>query len=447
MEKINRIIIFFLIFCIFSINNLLSQVLNVKTPEPAKIEPNFPNQPYQKKQVSDPPNIDDQNRTFQTTSYSSLTSQQHKELQKVLSEEKESAVPLINYKFPLQNWKQGTDIYYSIYDTLSEMLVGLTPLSLKKAVFLIENAYLDNKMDYRVYSKTISDIIDTCKQLMIDKGYDRNNNVAKIMVLHQYMSDSIKIKDPKTKKIINHYPIKYDFEDAWGSEDWTKMFVTKLLAKRSGQCHSLPLLFLILCEEIGAKAYLSYSPSHSYIKFIDSKGRWNNLELTNGHLTTDDAIIGSGFIKAEALANHIYMDTLNMQQTAARCLTDLANGYSIKYGYDSFVLKCLNKALEYKPNDIFALQQKSDYYTLLLNYVLRQINFPALQVLKDKYPEGYALLKSRNSMYELIDNLGYESMSAEEYELWRSSLDDEIQKHQKNVSSRTSKNEQNFSRK
>jgi hypothetical protein len=82
-----------------------------------------------------------------------------------------------------------------------------------------------------------------------------------------------------------------------GHKDLTKTFVTKLLVQNSGQCHSMPLLYLMMAQELGTEAYLSYSPSHSYVMFKDNKSRWNNLELTNGKLITEAAILGSGFIR------------------------------------------------------------------------------------------------------------------------------------------------------
>jgi|GEM_PF-6378361 len=63
--------------------------------------------------------------------------------------------------------------------------------------------------------------------------------------------------------------MRYDFVDFWGREDTRKVFVTKLLATNSGQCQSLPQLYLILAEELGTTAYLAFSPEHSYIKFQD----------------------------------------------------------------------------------------------------------------------------------------------------------------------------------
>jgi len=71
----------------------------------------------------------------------------------------------------------------------------------------------------------------------------------------------------KDSTAINGFrPYVYDFDDFMGDKDWTKQFVTKLMRTHTGNCHSLPYLYKILCEEIGAKASLVLGPNHVYIK-------------------------------------------------------------------------------------------------------------------------------------------------------------------------------------
>lgn len=61
--------------------------------------------------------------------------------------------------------------------------------------------------------------------------------------------------------------MKYDFEDFYARGDLSKYMVSKLLAQNTGQCHSLPLLYLILAEELGVKAHLCFSPNHSILNY------------------------------------------------------------------------------------------------------------------------------------------------------------------------------------
>jgi len=192
------------------------------------------------------------------------------------------------------------------------------------------------------------------------------------------------------------------------------------------------LLYLILCEETGTKANLSFSPSHYYAKFQDQSGNWHNLELTNGRIVSDAFILGSGYITAEALKNHLYMEPLTSKQTIAQCLADLAKGYIQKYGYDSFVSQCIDSTLKYDPTNIFARQVRSDYQTLRFEYVVKQVGRPSPEVLKARYPKIYQLLQERNQTYQIIDASGYQEMPEQAYKEWLKSVnkEKEIQEHQ-----------------
>ena len=206
------------------------------------------------------------------------------------------------------------------------------------------------------------------------------------------------------------------------------MFVEKALATNSGQCHSLPLLYLILAEEIGANAQLAYSPSHSYIKFKDDNGKWHNVELTNGMMTTDAFVLQSGYIKAEALQNEIYMLPLNQKELLSHVLFDLAKGYTVKYCYDRFVEEVIDKALQLDPNNINAHMVKSDYRTMRFMYVQKQFNLSPDNIIK--YPKAKRLLDEMLAQYSVVDNLGFEEMPAEAYEKWLGSLQNAKQKQE-----------------
>ena len=110
----------------------------------------------------------------------------------------------------------------------------------------------------------------------------------------------------------------YDFEDFTGREDYTKIFITKLMQTHTGQCRSLPVFYKILADKIGSEAYLAQAPNHLYIKHPGEDNRWVNIELKNGHFASDPYIISSMNISAEAIRNKIYMDAMsekNKQRT------------------------------------------------------------------------------------------------------------------------------------
>lgn len=332
----------------------------------------------------------------------------------------------INYSLPSYGNIESTKYYRNAFDKLN----GLNPndFSVEKATFLIENAYFEEKQNYEDFNKLIIQIGDFLREKMEALGYDQKSNLAKNFMLFKFFSDTLEIES----KNLKHLPFKYDFEDYMGIEDWSKMFVSKLLTTAKGQCNSLPRLYLILAEEIGAEAFLSLAPNHSYIRFRDDYDNWYNVELTNGMFTTQTFILQSGYIKSEALQNEIFMQKMSSKQLLSQLLADFAMGYTRKFGYDSFVKEVIDKSLLLDPNSISANMLNSNYLTIKFEYVAKQANInprnnQELQNIR-YFPKMVELLNQVNSQYSQIDNLGYEFMPPKAYEEWLNSLKDEKQK-------------------
>ncbi len=325
----------------------------------------------------------------------------------------------INYNLPSFSNRTGT-VYYR--DVFNKMLVlNDTNYSVKDVNFDIENAYFENKLNKAEFDKYITQTAEFLLAKMKELNYD-NSNSAKNLILFKYFSEVMSVKGFKDK----HFPIKYDFDDYWGAKNWDKMFVTKLLRTNSGQCHSMPLLYLTLAEQIGAVAYLSLSPNHSYIKFQDEKEKWYNLELTNGMFTVSSFILNNGFIRAEAIQNKIYMQNLSKKELLSQFYTDLASGYIHKFGYDEFVYKIIQKALQLYPNSINAQMHLSIYQQEKFRFVTKQLNInpenkKQLQQIK-YYPKAVQLLNQVNLQFDKIDDLGFQFMPLDAYEKWLGSL-------------------------
>lgn len=250
--------------------------------------------------------------------------------------------------------KAGAKAYYSAFDNLSKL--NPEDYSISNATFLVENAFYNNDKNFQ---NTFQNYIQKATKIIqteIDrKGISDEDNASKNLAVFKYFS-----KDSKQNGKVIHKAIKYDFDDYWGAKDYSKMFVSKLMKTNTGQCHSMPLLFLILAEQIGAKAYLVVIPNHSYIRFIDNDGEELSIELTNGMFSTNSFVLNNGYIKSEALQNKIYMQNLSSKELLSQTFVDLAGGYIHKFGYDEFVNKVLEKALELNPNNINATLWQSN---------------------------------------------------------------------------------------
>ncbi|MFW5983539.1 MAG: hypothetical protein ACOCQ4_03475 [bacterium] len=226
------------------------------------------------------------------------------------------------------------------------------------------------------------------------------------------MTDSLPIN--------NFKPCSYDFDDFMGERDWTKMFVTKLMKTKKGNCHSLPYFYKILSEEIGVNAHLALAPNHVYIKHIDEKGQWANVELTSGGLPRDQWIIKSMAVSVESIKNEVYMHPLSQNESITLTMFDLASGYEFQFGMDSFYLSVIDTALTYFPKCVPLLMCKANYYGHLGQNEQNKPN-PDRAFLKEMYDK-------QEEIYAQINKLGHKDMPPELYEEWVRSMEKEKDK-------------------
>ncbi len=326
----------------------------------------------------------------------------------------------------------GTEHYYTAFDTINQMLSGKIPLHLGKAIFLVENAYYENKLNYSDYEKALKEKVNFCHMLMKEEKIDTSKCMAKNMVLFRLITDTIKVKLKGTERTYISYPIKYDYKDFKSEKSYDSHFVTKLMRTNEGQCNSMPLYYLALAEQLGAEAYWAFSPWHSFIRIKDNKGNWYNLELTNGYIMSDAHYINNSYIKAEALQNKIYMTPMDKKQTIAELLNNLALGYINKYGYDNFVLQCAKTSKQHSDRDLNALMIEADYYTRLTLTIARLLEAKQPEILKEKSPQAYKYYEKMLELYEQIDNTGFEELPVPLYEKWLEYIANEKEKAKSN---------------
>ncbi len=317
---------------------------------------------------------------------------------------------LLNHRLSL-NRDIAIGSYHNAFVEIIKMVNG-SDTDLTRATYLVENAY-KNSGTFDEFNTELEQIADHCMKLVKEKGYDQNDNMAKNMVLFELFSDSL----------------SYDFEDYLGNKDWSKMFVSKLLKQRTGQCHSMPLLYLMIMEKMQGQAHLAFSPNHSYIKIQDKTGRWHNLELTSKVITSDASIISSGFITSEAATNKLYMQPLTMKELLAQSLNDLAMGYQIKLGNSPFVLQCINKALSLNPHNVTSLQMKVNYYIAELQYMVDKLGYTNERQVVDN-PRTLAALKRKLISEKALKDSGYKKMPKDKYESWLKTYEGEKKKQE-----------------
>ena len=312
-------------------------------------------------------------------------------------------------------------LFEQSFALLNNMLVDENSYSFKKAVFSVENAYLDNKLDTTFVSKQINLLHKLSTSITSSRTLDYNERdketVNKRASLFSIMCDTIPINiNDKTYK---YQPFGYDFNDVFGHNTKENLFVSKLLQTRKENCHSLPYLYKILAEEIGIDANLALAPNHVYIKHRSIKDGWYNTELTSRIFPIDAWLMASGFVHIDAITNGIYMKALNNRESIALVLIDLADNYNAKFPNNdgTFVLKCCEIAIKEYPNFVTALILKAETQ-------LKQIE-------KEQDREKHDLLfKELETQYKHIHKLGYRNMPKDMYLNWLVSLNSERNKYE-----------------
>ncbi len=324
--------------------------------------------------------------------------------------------------------------FENAYNNLFEIFEKKSNSSLKEAVFITENAFYDNKL-YRVdfeqeieYLNSLALIIEE-KNNLLYKEKD-SSNVRKLAALNFLMTDSIPLI--VSGDSLYHTPFTYDFDDAFGKKNWESMFVSNLLKTKKGNCHSLPFLYKILADEIGAECHLALAPNHIYIKSKSEKVGWYNTELTNGSFPIDAWIMASGYVPLEAVQNGIYMRALSDKEAIAMCVVDLGMGYDRKFPNNdgSFTLKCCDLALKHFPNYITAILLKAETNQRLIRQLMEQHSVKTHQELFIKQKSAKPIWEAMEENYFLAHQLGYRQMPKKMYLDWLASLEKERSKYE-----------------
>jgi hypothetical protein len=309
-----------------------------------------------------------------------------------------------------ERYKNNIEYFESAFNKINSMLNGEDALSIKEAVYLIEDVINKGKMSRTNYNNRIDNLKEFARERAKEYNVNLNDNLKKHFAIQRLYSDTA----------LN--ALKYDFNDPLGRNDYRQIFVTKLLETGMGQCRSLPLMYLILAEEMGVDAYLSFAPEHSYIQF-EHKGHLYNFETTNGFIGSKNYIVGSGFVKVESIKTKAYMYPLNKKQTIAHLLLTLARMYRHEIGYDSFLEKCVNTSLKHYPG-IHGAMEKANVETAKLDLTLWQHGYPTMKQVEQS-PQLSEQFDRLMGWYQIIDDMGYTEISTGAYEAWIESLNSE----------------------
>ena len=341
----------------------------------------------------------------------------------------------VYYDFPLPTHPihQRFEIAFA---ELSKMLSGERPMDITLAVALVEGAF-DPRVKYSDLKRQVENMAYLAGYVMEQNNLPKHDNLSKIMAILHVMADTTVMEVPSEEITMTFYPLLYDFEDAWGRKDYTKMFVSKLLMNGTGNCSSLPRLFLMVAEEMNAEASLAFAPQHTYVKFQDHFGEWHNVELTNQILTTDDHIMEYGWVKSEAVRSGIYMNPISKKALIAHVVSELGMAHYKIFGNTSFTEKCVNLTLAHDPKNITAHQINANHYTNLMQYVTQQYQrkgWSSEKLQRDQ--KALDIYEKMVASYQTIDDLGFSEVPEKLYNEWIKSMNNESNRQESRMKMR-----------
>jgi hypothetical protein len=315
------------------------------------------------------------------------------------------------------------------YQQAFKDMAGLNPdhFSIIRAQYDIENAYLEGALPYDQFVHAIQLRAIHVKQILKGEGISTKSNLALNYGIQQLYQRPNFFFDSIHHTTIIVPPFSYQFEDYKGEKDYENIFTEKLMRTGKGQCLSMPRLYLMIAEQLGAKAWLALAPQHSFIQFADSKGKLLNFETTNGNLASSSWLAGSGFINAKAVKSKSYLDTLSQRQLYAECLSELLLGYLQKYDYDDLAEQMKLKILQADPYNLRGW--------IIDAGIKRRIAFQKIMAAgKPKeadlhnFPDAYKAYLDMKAAMDKVDDLGYQDMPAEAYQAWLKSIEQEKKK-------------------
>lgn len=323
-----------------------------------------------------------------------------------------------------EEWLAKSYSYRTAFNDL--MRCNPDSFSLTRAQYDVENSYLNNRFSYTQFLNGVKLRADLVRQVLKREGLKPNNLTINYCIQKLYQQTNL-YYDSLSKRTIAVPPFRYDFEDFRGDKDLSNLFTTKLLTTYKGQCSSMPRLYLMIAEQLGAKAWLSLAPQHSYIQFQAKDGALRSFETTNGYLVSPQWMISSGFINTKAIKNRSYLDTLSHRQLYSQLLVDLLWNYLRAFPYDDFADAIKQKALQVDSANMRALIIDANHKKELALQKIIAVGRPNPKDLP-KYPAAYqAYLQSIDALRK-VDDLGYQNMPLDAYQRWLQSIEIEKKK-------------------
>ncbi len=202
-------------------------------------------------------------------------------------------------------------------------------------------------------------------------------------------------------------PFQYNMNDPIG-QDLRAKLLTSYLSSRMGNCVSMPILFLILGEQLGLDMSLSTAPLHVLVKYTDdTTGDTYNLEATSGAgFTRDGWYQKKSPMTQRAIENGVYLKHLSRRESFAVMAT-LVSDHLIEAERYEEAIAVLDVILEAYPQMAYAHVKKGTaFYHLLQSEIV--LKHPDLNALPDTLRKRADYLFNQNQLaFRKAERLGW----------------------------------------
>ena len=322
----------------------------------------------------------------------------------------QSEAPIANFTWDENDTSryEGHYRFEQAYCMIEDMLTDKRPLDLAEANFAVENCLYDGQLNHEPYLSELARITSGIEMMV-------NTRSITAPTRDMALNYAIYIFFTQPCPLNNNHPFEYDKISFIEDVGLTGGMVTHLLQTKRGTCRSLPFLYKMIADRVGAKAYIAMAPLHSYIRHQDADGKWWNFETTTGTYSHSSFIMENYFVSEAAIQSGLYMTNLSDKETIVQCLYDLLCIYERKTGFysNNFVRKCYTLGLKYHYADNLQLSRINDLKYQLdkkawLKGLRSETEIQNDSVLKHEY--GYL-----DQLRKEFNDMGYHAYTPEEY--------------------------------
>lgn len=345
---------------------------------------------------------------------------------------------LLNMKFANANSDSTKICFQQSFKELKNMLEGKQPINFERAVFISENAYLNNRFPFENFQKVLSSHIHLIKQLMEMNNYESSKDFRTLIDFSAPKFDITTLnytekekKEMYRKTLANwaifkyitdttlfsnfvHFPFTYQFNDPFGMTDWKNSQVLNLLSSKEqkGNCFALVSLYKIFSDRLNSEAFICTAPQHIYIQHQDHKGDYYNVELATGTHPGDGTLQTLTYTYYEGIVSGISLRRLKEEkQNISLCLVNLGKSYEHKFKTkdDDFILQCAELALKYDTLNLNAMLLKEQVLEEKVTKYANKKNISDINKLKLDNEIATTYKKLEQQIIKLYD-LGYHQM-------------------------------------